>query len=197
MRSLPRFKRITEKNELKYFSSLYGNCSGLPIPENYLYNSNNRILGIYYKKQLIGGFILGNGPDFRTIELFAKAAKHENIYQQLEDKALYTEICCFWIDSEFRSKTSLNFFVWLTMTYCLKRYGRKYFLFGTCSRSLARLYGQTKKSIQIHRDFINGKATFVFWAKRRTCITGMLEIIVSKFKRKQSLQRKVRQPITV
>lgn len=196
MFSLPTFKRIKSKSELQEFSKRYCKASGLPIPESFLYNPNNNVFGIYHANQLIGGFILGNSASFRTIELFASENKQEEVYQQLNNTQDYTEICCFYIDRNYRTKTSFNFFVWLAMTFALKRYGRKYFIFGTCSRSLARLYAKTPKSVPIHEDFINRKSTFIFKAKRHHSVTGMLEIIAYKFKRTLKLKRRMSKPVT-
>ena len=191
MFSTPTFKRITTTIDLQDFSTNYCNASGLPIPDSYLHNPDNYVFGIYYRKQLIGGFILGNCTEFRTIDFFARKSNQERVVQELGQLEEYTEICCFYIDREFRTKTRFNFFVWLTMTYALKRYGKNNFLFGTCSRSLARLYAQTPKSVPVHRDLINQKATFIFKAKRSHCISGMLEIIAYKFKRTKRLKRKM------
>lgn len=195
MNFLPKMKQIKNETELQFFAQIYFKNSGLPIPDEYLYNSNNMVFGIYWNNQLIGGFILGRGHEFRTISLFAKETKQDAIYNQLEDRAKYTEICCFWIMRNVRTNTYLNFFIWLAMTYALKRYGTPYFIFGTCSRSLARLYGQTQKSELINRDFINKKPTFIFQAKRSSCVTGMLEIISFKLKRVIKVSRKQRIPV--
>lgn len=183
MNFIPKFKQITDKNQLKAYSKKYFACSGLPIPEEYMINPINRVYAIFWKGDLIGGFILGRDTNFRTIQFFAKEHKQEGVIAQLGDLNKYTEICCFWIQRKYRTNTFLNMFVWLCMTYALRMHGTQYFLFGTCSRSLARLYGQTSKSIQIHRDRINNKATFIFRAHRSTCVTGMLEIISHKLKR--------------
>ena len=186
----PKFKRIQSTSELNEFSNNYCKASGLPIPKMYLHNPNNNVFGIYFNKQLIGGFVLGNSTSFRTIELFANKNNRANLRQQLGHLTEYTEICCFYIDGNFRTKTRINFFVWLTMTYALKRYGKKNFLFGTCSRSLARLYAQTPHSIPIHQDSIDDKETFIFKAKRNKCILGMLEIMIYKFKRTLKLKKR-------
>lgn len=184
MNFFPTLKQITSKDELAAFSNMYFDCSGLPIPEEYMTHSLNRVFAIYSKKKLVGGFILGRNTNFRTIQFFAKPEKHSNVIAQLDDDLTkYTEITCFWIGKKHRTNTYLNIFTWLSMTYALRMYGTQYFLFGTCSRSLARLYGQTSKSIQIHRDRINNKATFIFRAHRSSCVTGMLEIITHKIKR--------------
>ncbi len=183
MNFFPTLKQITAKDILNAYSNMYFKCSGLPIPEEYMTNELNRVFAIYWRSKLIGGFILGRDTKFRTIEFFAKPEKQESVINKLEELTKYTEITCFWIARKYRTNTFLNIFVWLSMTYALRMYGTQYFLFGTCSRSLARLYGQTSKSIQIHRDRINNKATFIFKAHRSTCVTGMLEIIGHKIKR--------------
>ena len=189
MFSTPRFRRIQSPSALKAFSAQYCKASGLAIPDAYLCKPNNFVFGIYYDQQLIGGFILGNHTEFRTVEVFASKRKRAEVEQQLGHLEEYTEICCFYIDRKFRAKARYNFFVWLMMTYALKRYGKQYFLFGTCSRSLARLYAQTPKSIPIHRDFIDGKATFIFKAQRNQSLSGMLEIIAYKLKRTLRLKK--------
>ena len=183
MNFIPTFIQITSKDELDKFSNMYFDCSGLPIPEVYMTNDANRVFAIYWRNKLIGGFILGRDTNFRTIKFFAKEEKQAKVISQLEELSKYTEITCFWIKKEYRTKTSLNIFAWLSMTYTLRMYGTQYLLFGTCSRSLARLYGQTSKSIQIHRDRINNKSTFIFKAHRSSCVTGMIEIIAHKLKR--------------
>ncbi|MEM9548455.1 MAG: hypothetical protein AAGA77_20895 [Bacteroidota bacterium] len=183
MNLFPTLQQITAKDKLDTFSKMYFSCSGLPIPKEYMTNEKNRVFAIYWRKKIIGGFILGRDTNFRTIQFFAKQEKQQSVISKLEELEKYTEITCFWIGRKNRTNTFLNIFVWLSMTYALRMYGTEYFLFGTCSRSLARLYAQTPKSIQIHRDRINKKATFIFKAHRSTCVTGMLEIISHKVKR--------------
>jgi len=183
MNFFPTLKQITSKDKLDAFSKMYFGCSGLPIPEEYMTNEMNRVFAIYLGNKIIGGFILGRDTNFRTIEFFAKPEKQPFVVSKLEELKKYTEITCFWISRKNRTNTFLNIFTWLSMTYALRMYGTEYFLFGTCSRSLARLYAQTPKSIQIHRDRINSKATFIFKAHRSTCVTGMFEIISHKIKR--------------
>jgi len=192
MISTPIFRRLKSKLDLQEFSNHYCKASGLPIPESYLHDPVNYVFGIYFDKKLIGGFILGNSPSFRTVDFFASKSNQANVNQTLGCLEEYTEICCFYIDRAFRAKSRFNFFVWLTMTYALKRYGKKHFLFGTCSRSLARLYAKTPKSIPIHQDLIDGKATFIFKAKRDKCIIGMFEIIAYKMKRTLVLNKQKR-----
>ncbi|MCB0525644.1 MAG: hypothetical protein H6576_08820 [Lewinellaceae bacterium] len=175
--------QIRDTEKLQSFSEIYFSCSGLPIPDEYLFNQQNRVFGIYRNNEIIGGFILGKGTEYRTLEVFAGDNERRNLYEGLDQKLMPTEICCFWIKREYRTKTLANLYVWLCMAYALKRYGTPYFLFGTCSRSLAKLYSSTPKSILIHTDHIRHKDTFIFWAKRSTCISGVLEIIRFKLNR--------------
>lgn len=183
MNFIPTFRRISTKDELSSYSQKYLDCSGLPIPDSYMENNLNRVIAIYWRTEMIGGFILGRDTNFRTLQFFAKKEKQGTVIEKLDDLKEYTEICCFWITKQQRANTFINTFVWLSMTYALRMYGTQYFLFGTCSKSLARLYAQTPKSIQIHRDRINKKATFIFKAHRSSCVTGMLEIVKHKLKR--------------
>lgn len=197
MKILPSLNQLTSKEDYALFSDMYFKNSALPIPETYMTHKDNRVFGIYKNKQLVGGFILGRDTDFRTVQFFAKEEYQKQVYTQLEDKKQYTEICCFWIDRKQRVNHLINFFTWLAMTYALRFYGSKYLLFGTCSRSLARLYGQTTKSNLIHQDNVNNKSTFIFYAKRSECVTGMFEIIRYKLKRVFKIRKRIRSIITV
>lgn len=183
MNFFPVMQQLQTKESLEKFSNIYSKASGLPIPESYLHHPDNMVFGIYKNQELIGGFILGKSSNFRTVQLFAQEEKHEMLFEQLEQKELYTEICCFWIKKEVRTKTALNFFIWLSMAYALRKYGTEYVLFGTCSRSLAHLYSATSKVKFLSQDFINKKATFIFWAKQRYAISGISEIVLFKLKR--------------
>ena len=194
---VPFMRQLRTNASRELFSEIYCKASGLPIPESYLHHPNNRVFGIYKNQELIGGFILGQGPNFRTIELFAKEEKHDTLYQQLEDLESYTEICCFWIRRKVRTQTSLNFFIWLSMAYALKRYGTACILFGTCSRSLARLYSTTSKVKFLSEDFINKKSTFIFQSRQRYALSGISEIIFHKLKRVLKIARKSQAHISV
>ncbi len=189
---LPVLRQLMTKASRTIFSEIYTKASGLPIPDSYLYDEKNRVFGIYKKEELIGGFILGQGENLRTIELFATQDKHEGLYQALEEKGAFTEICCFWIKRKVRTKTSLNFFIWLSMAYALKRYGSPCIIFGTCSRSLAHLYSVTSKVNFLNEDFIKRKPTFIFWAKYSHAFSGIAEIVFYKLKRTLRIVKKSR-----
>jgi len=190
MKIFPVMRPLRTQKSREIFSDIYFKASGLPIPDNYLHDPNNIVLGIHWNQELIGGFILGKSSHLRTIELFAKEDKHELLYKQLQDKGLFTEICCFWIKKEVRTKTALNFFIWLSMAYALKRYATAHIVFGTCSRSLARLYAVTSKVKFLSQDFINRKPTFIFWGKQRYAISGISEIVFYKLKRVLKIVKK-------
>ena len=196
MKFFPTLLQLQTTASRENFSEIYCKASGLPIPESYLHHPNNRVFGVYKNQELIGGYILGNSSNFRTIALFAQEDKHDMLYEQLEQKELYTEICCFWIKKEVRTKTTLNFFIWLTMAYALKRYGTPYVLFGTCSRSLAQLYSSTSKVKFLSEDIVKRKSTFIFWSKQRYAISGISEIVFHKLKRVLKMAKKKNPLIT-
>ncbi len=183
MFNLPTFREITSTPDRYHFAKTYSKCSGLPVPDEFILATTNQIFGLYIKGNLIGGFILGQGPAFRTISVFASESHQEALYHQFITEEECTEICCFFISRAYRQKTLTNFSSWAAMIYAQIKYGRKTFLFGTCSRSLAKLYGQTEKSMLIHEDKINGKSTFIFCAERRFCVQGMLKIMYHKLQR--------------
>lgn len=186
--SIPQLKQITDTAALAQFGNTYSSFSGLPVPSSYL--ENNRVFAIYYKGDMIGGFILATGSDFRTINCFAKPTAHAELHEKMGNLATYTELCCFWIDVKYRSKTAVNMFIWMSMSYALKKYGTQYLLFGTCSKGLARLYSATEHSILIHKDRINRKHTFVFVAQRKHSIVGISQIVLHKVKRMLQMQVK-------
>ncbi len=187
---LPSLKRLQQKGPLDQFAQTYLQCAGLPIPSSYLYDPDNRVYAIYYRQQMIGGFILGQGQSMRTLEVFAQATAREGLYQQLGAISDFTEITCFWISPETRNNTALNTFIWLSLAYSLNRFGTPKILFGTCSASLARLYGVTSKSQLLHRDFVEGKQTFVFQSERKVSLQGFLEILRYKLLRTVRIKRR-------
>ena len=71
MKNLPVLNQLTNAEELKQYATAYEKCSGLPVPVSYL--SENKTFALSLHGKMIGGFILGMGPEFRTIEFFAKA----------------------------------------------------------------------------------------------------------------------------
>lgn len=187
---LPHFRRIKDGESLAYYASEYADCSGLPVPRNYLQASENHVFGIFWKKQLIGGFILGAQANFRSLQCFAKEDQHAALQLQMGAADQYSEICCFFIKSQYRTHMKLNLFVWLSLTYAIRRFGRTKLLFGTNKVPLARLYGQTHRSRPFHEDRINGQRTFLFVSERKHSVRGMLEIIRFKIKRFRRIQRR-------
>ncbi|MEL7123517.1 MAG: hypothetical protein AAFO07_29010 [Bacteroidota bacterium] len=181
MRLFPKFKKLSDAQVLGYYASTYEKNSGLAVPMDYL--KNNHVFGIHYQGKMIGGFILGSGGHLRTIEFFAAKEKHEALYQQMDSVDTYTEICCFWIDKAFRKRTFINYFTWVAMAYSLKKWGTKNIIFGTNSIRLAALYATTPKSIPLHKDKVNKKRTFIFVAKKKGSMKGILEIVYHKFVR--------------
>jgi hypothetical protein len=194
MFNLPSLRELTSAAQRHHFAKTYTACSGLPVPEEFAQAATNQIFGMYAGDKLIGGFILGHGPAFRTIAVFAGERHQPNLYDRFSTNASCTEICCFFIASAYRRSTFYNFSTWAAMIYAQVKHGREIFLFGTCSRSLAKLYGQTEKTILIHEDVLDGKPTFIFWGERRSCVQGMLKIMSHKLRRVIKISR-IRLPL--
>ncbi len=190
MINIPYFKRLAKKTQLDQYGKAYFKCSGLPVPNEYLHNPANRVYAVYFRRQMIGGFILGKGQALRTLEVFAQTDARTGLYNSIGNVESFTEITCFWIGSQFRRNTSLNTFIWLSLAFLLRRFANEKILFGTCSTSLARLYGITPKSKLIHRDEVNGKRTFIFQSERRVSLQGFLEILRYKWARQARIRRK-------
>lgn len=193
MLHFPKFRKLSTGQELNFYAETYEQCSGLPVPSSYL--EANHIFGIYIQNRMIGGFILGSGNQLRTIEFFAAKEAHESLYNQMEVLNSYTEICCFWIDRAFRSKTIINYFIWLSMAYALKKYGTENIIFGICSRRLAALYSATPCSVFLHSDFIKNKQTFIYVARKKGCIGGIAQIVWYKLKRLLRIVKKRHSPV--
>lgn len=189
MPSLPSVKRIRNTAALQQFGQAYLTASGLSVPNEYLSASQNRVYAIYNRSAMIGGFILGKGNRLRTLEVFAQPAARQQLYEEIGTVSDFTEITCFWIAAPFRRSTLLNTFIWLSLAFRLRFFGCPKILFGTCSNSLARLYGITPKSELIHRDRINEKRTYIFQSARSVCLKGFLEIIRFKLKRTARIRK--------
>lgn len=189
MINIPHFKRLNNKAQLDHYANTYFQCSGLPVPTTYLHSPTNRVYGVFYKKQMIGGFILGNGQTLRTLEIFAQPAARGCLYGKMGDVKAFTEITCFWIAPQFRRSTSINTFVWLSLAFLLRCVGKEKILFGTCSASLAKLYSVTPRSVLLHRDEINGKRTFVYQSERKVSLQGFLDVLCYKWGRQVRIRR--------
>ncbi len=185
---IPALKKLTNPAELSQYGATYFQCSGLPIPPAYLQSTSNRVYGIYYNRQMIGGFILGKGATLRTLEVFAQPDARQRLYQELGVTSECTEITCFWIAPQFRRNTMLNTFVWLCLGFTLSRFGAPNVIFGTCSASLAKLYSTTPKAILIHQDRMNGKNTFIFRGDRQVSVRAFADILRHKWARLIQIQ---------
>ena len=181
MLHLPRFTQINHSNEIDAFASAYFQCSGFNVNRDYY--EANQVFAIYWQGRMVGGFVLGAGATLRTLEVFAGAAHRDALYQQVQQAAKPTEMCCFWMDMSIRKKTGLNFFVWLCVAYALWAYGTPQLIFGTNSVRLAALYSATPKCRLVHGDYLNHKQTFIFTGPRKDCLIGVAQILYYKMKR--------------
>ena len=183
MITIPSLKRLKSQTQLDYYSETYLKCSGLPIPQVYINNPDNRVYGIFYNNKMIGGFILGKGQTLRTLEVFAQPDARRRLYDSVGEIHECTEITCFWIDPKFRKNPYLNTYTWICLAIMLKCVGNKKVIFGTCSASLAKLYSTTSKSVLIHKDVVNGKPTFIFRGDQQVSLIGFFEVLRHKWSR--------------
>lgn len=180
MFTIPSFNILRSTNSRNQYAELYEQSSGLPIPQNYLHDPANRVFGIVRDRELVGGFILGEGAELRTVKVFAACADQAAINSMTGSVGERTEITCFWISAAVRKETLLNRFIWISMAYALTRYSKSTIVFGTCSRGLARLYATSQRSILLNRDRVNGKPAFIFRAQKRDAVAGFCNILTFK-----------------
>lgn len=159
------------------FKREYEKVSGLELPLEYLENSD---VYIFKKKgKIIGGFILGSNLPLRTIEKFISLNQRERL-QAFFNKNNVCEVCCFWIQRKYRRQKIFNARVWLQMAFAVSKHSKKFILYGTNSKGLAKMYGYPEASHLMHKDEIENKNTYVFVALRSKFFLGTVEIILSK-----------------
>ena len=192
MLHFPKFTRIHNSSEIDDFATHYFQCSGFKVNRDYF--ETNQVFAIYYQGNMVGGFVLGAGTTLRTLEVFAGDAHRDALYQQVQNAAAHTEMCCFWMTPDIRKKTRLNFFVWLCVAYALWAYGTPQLIFGTNSVRLAALYSATPKCRLLHGDYLNHKQTFIFTGPRKDCLIGVAQILYYKMKRLAKIAGKRNKP---
>lgn len=170
-------KKLEKISQLKSFKAKYESISNLRLPLHYL--RSECVFGFFKKGELVGGFILGNQKEHRTIQAFVEEEQQESLLSFLGQNDC-VEVCCFWMKKTVRKKKLFNLMVWLKMGMQVYFRQEPYVIYGTNLRGLAKMYGYPKPSILIHQGFVNGKNTFVFLAKRKDFIKGTLEILKSK-----------------
>lgn len=172
-----QLKTLTKESDKLFFRQRYESISGLEIPRSYF--NASKTFTFSNKERILGGFMLGSGPDFRTVNMFVSPIHHELFYNiiNLND---FVEVCCFWIDHKYRKHKYLNALLWLKLAYAVTAQPESYVLFGTNSLGLAKMYGRPRKSLLFHHDEIDKKQTFIFIARRKEFAAGVWEIILQK-----------------
>lgn len=181
MKKLPKLIRVQTEQELNDYAQAYEQASGLPVPLDYL--RANKTFAVKWNGQMIGGFILGMGPSFRTLDFFVQKHNQAALLQQMRNPKNFTEITCFWLSKNHRSNSLINLLTWAKLAFAIKKHSNKYLLYGTNSKGLARLYNTSRESFLIHQDQCQQKQTFVFMARTQYCIKGILEIMWFKLRR--------------
>lgn len=139
----------------------------MKVPIEYLENS--KVCVFTKKKEIIGGFVLGQKLPSRTLNTFTSNQNLESVSQYFPDE-IFCEVCCYWIERKYRKKMLLNSLFWMKMAYEVKKQSKEFILYGTNSRGLAKMYGYPKNSVLFHNDFVNNKETFIFLARRSVLI---------------------------
>lgn len=183
MLNLPRLRQINTVSDRKKFSQQYTTCSGLPVPDSYLFAETSLVFGFFVNGQLTGGFILGNGRELRTVTLFAQPKNQAGVYHKMGQDKHYTEVCCLWMSHAYRKNTRVNILNWISLAWAIKKYALPNVLFGTCSSGLARLYNTCKKAELIARDRVNDRSTYIFRGEKRNAVKAFANIIMGKLKR--------------
>jgi hypothetical protein len=192
MLHFPKFRKINNAAELEVFATTYTQCSGFNVPRDYYLS--NQVFGVFWRSNMVGGFVLGTGERLRTLEVFAGTENRVALYKHVQQAAPHTEMCCFWMNPVFHKKTWLNFFVWLCVAYALQVYGTQRLIFGTNSARLAALYGATPKCHLLHTDYIHHKRTFIFTGPRKHCLLGVAQILLYKIKRLGKMTERKNKP---
>lgn len=192
-------KTLTSNHDLLAFSQAYQKASGLPVPIAYLEQS--KVYAFYSRGTMVGGFVIGQASPLRTLEVFVKDDKQENLCQELNDLQNYCEVCCFWISHSYRKHLLTNIKCWLKMAYAVKYQNKPFVLFGTNNKGLAYIYGYPFKSLLLHEDEINNRNTYVFLARKKDFAGGVWEIIWAKLLGKDrvkalELKHSLRQELT-
>ncbi|MEL6612737.1 MAG: hypothetical protein AAFQ53_11630 [Bacteroidota bacterium] len=190
MQFFPVLRRLTNPAALDRYADASVASSGLEVPRNYLHSPDNKVFGVFFRGELIGGFLLGAPPIYRTLSCIAESADYGRLLAEMQGKGQHTEICCFFIELAHRRNPRLNLIVWLYLTYAIRRHSRAHLLFGTNSSSLAKLYGRTHRSRPFYTGTVGGNRTFVFHSTRSGSVRGMLEIIRHKWERQRKLRRR-------
>lgn len=186
MKNLPKITRLTSESAIQTYAKAYQRVSRSAVPAAYLRQAN--VYAVIVNQKIIGGFALANGPRFRTISLFMQEEEQEQFYKQMNQTNQFTELTCYWMNRKAQKKVLLNLYVWVSLAVILKLKCKSYILFGTSSKSLARLYSQTPRAMLLHQGRSRGRNAFIFAGKRKECLRGILEVVASKLRRLVSIR---------
>ena len=179
-------KLLKSDLEITAFKEAYETLSGLTVPFKYLKESN--VYGCKIKGQMVGGYVLSGITDLRTIKVFTNLESRERATRIIKEFGNHCEVCCFWMNYEYRSKFWFNGLLWMKMAWDVKNRSEKMILFGTNSRGLAKVYGFPKNSILLITDEVNEKKTFIFLAERKHFFEGVWSIVKARIMRNEKFE---------
>jgi len=170
MKNLPHIQLIENNTQRDHFSWKYYQACGLPVPVKYI--EAHQAFQIEWKGEVIGGFIIGEGPVFRTVNSYAKGLVRPIFRRILHPTEDYSEICCYWLDERFQKLGFLNIIICFKIGMVIQKYANKKILFGTDSRRVAQLFSFSTYTRLIHKDQVYGAQTFMFTMERRHCMNA-------------------------
>ncbi len=175
-------KKLVTSAELKLFSTIYKKFSGLSVSVNFL--QKNQVFGFHKDGQMVGGFVIAEGKQLRTIECHTQDFRKYATYKYIADTSQFCEICCLWLKHSWDRHPFSNVQFWLQLAHEVRRQKKDFIIFGTNHAELAKLYHYSKKSILIATDRIANKDTYIFVAKRASFFWGVCNTLLAKISRR-------------
>ncbi len=151
--------KILSPDERETYRAIYRDICGTYISDEYLHNQ--LVHGIFYKKRMVGGFIVGQQHPYRAINQFVPEERLPEVYGKLEGIKV-GEVCAVWKDRNFKSKL-LDNALWAYVAYYSMKTDSRIFLLGTFEAGLAVKYSYPKYGHLIYQGpYGDGKTYYIF-----------------------------------
>lgn len=93
-RFVPRCQRCTSEEQLHAFQRNFQHYSGNPVDLDYLQAEKTQTIALYWRRRMIGGYVLRQGPELRYRDILIRAGGAWPEHPQTSDCA---ELCCSWL----------------------------------------------------------------------------------------------------
>ena len=105
------FTTITGEKDINLFLDKFQNYVGVRLP--YDYAANSKIIGVYIKNKLVGGYMLVTKPGFRSLLFVPDAVKKSNPFF-LKDQYEMMEVNGLWLGPQIKTARA-QFSVWMRL----------------------------------------------------------------------------------